>query len=91
MILKWSHHLKGGSQVNVFSRDHRLNPRLPSPTSFDKVEPSFLEWSDEVLALLAVTRYQEFIPLLSAAASSKEVIESDVMFKGVLSDINDEN
>ena len=37
---------------------------------------------------LAVTDHQELIPLLSASASSKDVIESDVIFRGVLSDLN---
>ena len=56
------------------------------PTSLDGVKPSFLEWSEEVIAYLAVTDYQEFIPLLSAAAASKDVIGKDVMFKGTLSE-----
>ena len=59
----------------MFAQDHRA-PRVPQPTSFDDVKPSFLEWSEEVIAYLAVTDYHEFIPLLSAAAAaSKDVIE----------------
>ena len=69
----------------MFAHDHRV-PRVPQPTSFDGVKPSFLEWSEEVIAYLAVTDYHEFIPLLSAAAASKDVIEKDVMFKGILSE-----
>ena len=68
----------------MFAHDHRLNPRVPQPTSCDGVK-SFMEWSEEVIAFLAVTDYQEFTPLLTAAASSKEVIQSDVMFTDVLS------
>ena len=69
----------------MFAHDHRI-PRVPQPTSFDGVKPSFLEWSEEVSAYLAVTNYDEFILLLSAAAASKDVIEKDVMFKGILSE-----
>ena len=69
----------------MFAHDHRV-PRVPQPTSFDGVKPSFLEWSEEVIAYLAVTDYHEFIPLLSAAAASKDVIEKNVMFKGILSE-----
>ena len=70
----------------MFAQDHRV-PRVPQPTSFDGVKPSFLEWSEEVIAYLAVTDYHEFIPLLSAAAAaSKDVIEKDVVFKGILSE-----
>ena len=46
---------------------------------------SFMEWSEKVIAFLAVTGYQEFMPLLVAATSSKDVIESEAMFKGVVS------
>ena len=82
---KWDYHLKEGADVNMFAHDHRV-PRVPQPTSFDGIRPSFLEWSEEVIAYLAFTDYQEFIPLLSAAAASKDVIEKDVMFKGILSE-----
>ena len=81
---KWDFHLQEGVDINMFAHDHRV-PRVPQPTSFDGVKPSFLEWSEEVIAYLAVTDYHEFIPLLSAAAASKDVIEKDVMFKGILS------
>ena len=46
-----------------------------------------MERSEEAIAFLAVTDYQEFIPLLAAAASSKDVVESGMMLKGVLSDL----
>ena len=82
---KWDFHLQEGADINMFAQDHRV-PRVPQPTSFDGVKPSFLEWSEEVIAYLAVTDYHEFIPLLSAAAASKDVIEKDVMFKGILSE-----
>ena len=78
---KWNLNLKEGADVNMFAHDHRV-PGVPQPTSFDGVKPSFLEWSEEVIAYLAVTDYHEFIPLLSVAAASKDVIEKDVMFKG---------
>ena len=82
---KWNLNLQEGADINMFDHDHRI-PRVPQPTSFDGVKPSFLEWSEEVIAYLAVTDYHEFIPLLSAAAASKDVIEKDVMFKGILSE-----
>ena len=41
---------------------------------------------EEVIVYLAVTDYHEFIPLLSATAASKDVIEKDVTFKGILSE-----
>ena len=72
----------------MFSHNHRLNPKLLSPTAFDGVKLSFMEWSEEVIACVAVTDGREFIPLLSATASSKDVIESEMIFKGVLSDPN---
>ena len=81
----WSHHLKEGADVNVFGNDDRV-PRVPQPTSFQGVKPSFLEWSKEVIAYLAATDNQEFTPFLAAAAASKNVIEKDVMFKGILSE-----
>ena len=61
-----------------------LNLRVPQPTSFDGIKPSFMEWSE------ATTDYQEFIPLLTAVASLKDVIQADVMCTGVLSDIIEE-
>ena len=82
---KWDFHLQEGADINMFAHDHRV-PRVPQPTSFDGVKPSFFEWSEEVIAYLAVTDYHEFIPLLSAAAASKDVIDKDVMFKGRLSE-----
>ena len=49
-----------------------------------------MEWSEEVIAFLAVTDYQERIPLLEASALSKDIIEKDVMFKVILSDLMEE-
>ena len=46
---------------------------------------SFMEWSEEIIAFLAISDYQEFIFLLTAAASSEDVIQADVMSTGVLS------
>ena len=82
---KWDFHLQEGVDISMFAHAHRVTC-VPQPTSFDDVKPSFLEWSEEVIAYLAVTDYHEFIPLLSAAAASKDVIEKDVMFKGILSE-----
>ena len=62
----WDLHLKRRAEVNMFSHDHRLHPRVPQPTSFDGVKPSFVEWSQEVITFLAVTDYHELILLLSA-------------------------
>ena len=45
----------------------------------------FTKWS-KIIAYLEITDYHELIPMLSAVASSKDVIEAEVMFKGVLSD-----
>ena len=50
---KWDLHLKEGMEVNMFAHDHRLNPRVPQPTSFDGVKPSFMEWSEKVIASLS--------------------------------------
>ena len=83
---QWDLHLKEGAEINTFVHDHRLNPRVPQPTSFDGVKPSFMEWSEEVIACLEVTDNQELMPLLTAAASTKDIIQADVMFTGVLSD-----
>ena len=49
-----------------------------------------MEQSEEVIAFLAVADYQEFILLLTAAASSKDIIQADVMFVGLVSDIIEE-
>ena len=80
---KWDYHLKEGADVNMFAHDHRV-PCVPQPTSFDGIQPSFLEWSEEeVIAYLAVTDYQEFIiPLLSAAAASKMSLRKTLCSKG---------
>ena len=71
----------------MFAHDHGLNPSVPQPTSFDGIKPSFMQWSEEIIIFLAVADYQKFIPLFTAAASSKDVIQADVMFTGVLSDL----
>ena len=82
---KWDFHFQEGADVNMFAQNHRV-PCVPQPTSFDGVKPPFLEWSEKVIAYLAVTHYHEFIPLWSAAAASKNVIEKNAMFKGILSE-----
>ena len=57
--------------INVFSNDPKFNPRLPSPTSFDGVKLSYIEWSEEVLTFLSVTDYQELVPILQAVSGHK--------------------
>ena len=74
----------------MFSSDPKLNPRLPSPTSFDGVKPSYVEWSEEILTFLSVTNYQEFVPILQAVTGHKEVITKKVFIEGVLSEIIEE-
>ena len=71
----------------MFSNDPKLNPRLPSPTSFDGVKPSYVEWSEEILTFLSVTDYQEFVPILQAVTGHKDVITKKVFIEGVLSEI----
>ena len=63
---QWKSRLQGESDIKMFSSDPKLNPRLPSPTSFDGVKPSYVEWSEEILTFLSVTDYQEFVPVLQA-------------------------
>ena len=86
-ILRWNHHLKEKREMKMFSHDHKFNLCVPQPTTFDRAKPSFIEWSEEEIAFLAVTDPQDLIPLLSAAASLKDVVEKNVMFKGVLPDL----
>ena len=74
----------------MFSSDPKLNPRLPSPTSFDGVKPSYVEWSEEILTFLSVTDYQEFVPILQAVTGHKDVITKKVFIEGVLSEIVEE-
>ena len=38
-------HLNEGKEINMFSHDHRLNPRVPHPTAFDGIKPLFMECS----------------------------------------------
>ena len=64
--------------------------RLPSPTSFDGVKPSYVEWSEEILTFLSVTDYQEFVPILQAVTGHKDVITKKVFIEGVLSEIVEE-
>ena len=45
----WSSKLREKSDIKMFTNDPKLNPRLPSPTSFDGVKPSYVEWSEELL------------------------------------------
>ena len=73
----------------LFSRLLR-DPRLPSPTSFDGVKPSYVEWSEVVLTFLSVTDYHEFVPILQAVAGHKDVITKKVFIEGVLSELVEE-
>ena len=63
---------------------------LPSPTSFDGSKPSHVEWSKELLTFLAVTDYQDFVPILHAVTGHKVVITKKVFIEGALSEIEDE-
>ena len=74
----------------MFSSDPKLNPRLPSPTTFDGVKPSYVEWSEEILTFLSVTDYQEFVPVLQAVIGHKDVITKKIFIEGVLSEIIEE-
>ena len=76
--------------IKMFSSDPKLNPRLPSPTSFDGVKPSYVEWSEEILTFLSVTDYQEFVPILQAVTGHKDVITKKVFIEGILSEIVEE-
>ena len=42
-ILHWGSKLQEESDIKMFTNDPKLNPRLPSPTSFDGVKPSHVE------------------------------------------------
>ena len=79
---KFNHHLKEGREVNTFSHDHRLEPRVPHMTAFAGVKPSFMEWSEEVLEFLAVTDYRAFIPLLWVATLSRTSLRKMSCSKG---------
>ena len=86
----WSSRLQEGPDIKMFSNDPKLNPRLPSPASFDGVKPSYVEWSEEILTFLSVTDYQEFVPILQAVTGHKDVITKKVFMEGVLSEIIEE-
>ena len=62
------------SDIKMFTNDPKFNRRLPSPTSFDGVKPSYVEWSEELLTYLSVTDYQKFVPILQAVTGHKVVI-----------------
>ena len=87
---QWKSRLQEESDIKMFSNDPKLNPRLPSPTSFDGVKPSYVEWSEEILTFLSVTDYQEFVPILQAVTGHKDVITEKVFIEGVLSEIVEE-
>ena len=86
----WSSRLQEELDIKMFSNDPRLNPRLPSPTTFDGVKPSYVEWSEEILTFLSVTDYQEFVPVLQAVIGHNDVITKKVFMEGVLSEIIEE-
>ena len=79
----FTHHL-------IWVSSSKLNPRLPSPTSFDGVKPSYVEWSEEILTFLSVTDYQEFVPILQAVTGHKDVITKKIFIEGVLSELVEE-
>ena len=66
----------------MFTNDPKLNPRLPSPTSFNGVKPSHVEWSEELLTYLSVTDSQEFVPILQAVTGHTDVIAKKVFTEG---------
>ena len=74
----------------MFTNDPKFNPRLPSPTSFDGVKPSYVEWSEELLTCLSVTDNQKFVPILQAFTGHKDVITKKVFIEGVLSEFKDQ-
>ena len=74
----------------MFTNDPKFSPRLPSPTSFDGVKPSCVEWSEELLTYLSVTHYQEFVPILQAVTGHKDVIAKMVLIEGVLPELEDQ-
>ena len=82
---QWKSRLQEESDIKMFSSDPKLNPRLPSPTSFVGVKPSYVEWSEEILTFLSVTDYQEFVPILQAVTGHKDVIAKKIFIEGVLS------
>ena len=87
---RWKSRLQEESDIKMFSSDPKLNPRLPSPTTFDGVKPSYVEWSEEILTFLSVTDYQEFVPVLQAVTGHKDVITKKIFIEGVLSEIIEE-
>ena len=87
---RWKIKLQKEPDVKMFSNDPKLNPRLPSPTSFDGVKPSYVEWSEEILTFLSVTDYQEFVPILQAVTGHKDVITKKIFVEGVLSELIEE-
>ena len=62
----WSSKFQEKSDINIFTNDPKLLARLPSPTSFDGVKLSYVEWSEELLTYLSVTDYHKFVPVLQA-------------------------
>ena len=74
----------------MFTNDPKLNPRLPSPTSFDRVKPSYVEWLEELLMHLSVTDNQGFVLVLHVVTGHKDVITKKVFIEGVLSEITEE-
>ena len=86
----WNSKLQEQTDIKMFVNDPKLNPRPPSPTSFDGVKPSYVEWSEEVLTFLSVTGYQEFVPILQAVTGHKDIITKKVFIEGVLSELVEE-
>ena len=68
----------------------KVESKTPSPTTFDGVKPSYVEWSEEILTFLSVTDYQEFVPVLQAVIGHKDVITKKIFIEGVLSEIIEE-
>ena len=83
----WNSKLQEEWDIKMFTNNPKLNPKLPSPTSFDGVKPSYVEWSEELLTYLSVTDDQEFVPILQAVTGHKNVITNNVFIEGILSEI----
>ena len=86
----WNSKLREESDIKMFTNDPKFNPRLPSPTSVEGVKPSYVEWSEKLLAYLSVTDYQKFVPILQVVTGHKNVITKKVFVEGVLSEIIEE-
>ena len=68
----------------MFTDDPKLNPHLPSLTSFHGVKPSYEEWSEKLLTYLSVTDYQELVPIPQVVTGHNYVITKKGLHRGCL-------